>query len=412
MRHQWRSFSRPKHAAYSIVLAAGVTIACIAAVADSVIPSSRVTSFVWVRTAPDTESAKVGKLTVGESADLVGQVPRWYEVTLSDGTRGFVSKAWTTITQGLSELSAQEIRIHYLNVGTGTCTLVECPGANSPPMIVDCGSTGRAAPDLNADEVRQYTHSVILRHSVAPNVVLSHADRDHYSFISTILGEIQAQHIWLGGNQADYGSDGFQEWLGSQIGGGAQLHEGFPENWSNSGQPLGLGLNCGPAATYVLTVNTGASKNAQSLVLMIEYKDFTAVFTGDAEGSTEQQAVENYGDSLKATVLTASHHGASTHGSNSVNWATSTNPTVTIFSAGDRFEHPRCIAVQRYSSVASTIEHDVRCGDTGNFRNYRSQQAHYMTRTSGAVIVSSDGHSPLRLDCTKSVECGVQIAHE
>jgi hypothetical protein len=45
----------------------------------------------------------------------------------------------------------------------------------------------------------------------------------------------------------------------------------------------------GSASTFVLTANTGTSRNAQSLVLMIEYQDFTAVFTGDADSERREK---------------------------------------------------------------------------------------------------------------------------
>jgi beta-lactamase superfamily II metal-dependent hydrolase len=39
----------------------------------------------------------------------------------------------------------------------------------------------------------------------------------------------------------------------------------------------------------VLTANTGTSRNAQSLVLMIECQDFTALFTGDADSERREK---------------------------------------------------------------------------------------------------------------------------
>jgi beta-lactamase superfamily II metal-dependent hydrolase len=71
------------------------------------------------------------------------------------------------------------------------------------------------------------------------------------------------------------------------------LHRNFPAHLHNNRQPVTTDLSCGSASTFVLTANTGSSNNAQSLVLMIECEDFTAAFTGDAEGATEAQAINN-----------------------------------------------------------------------------------------------------------------------
>jgi hypothetical protein len=66
-----------------------------AALADQVVPSGRVTSHLNVRLEPSSSSAVVGALRPGEAAAFERGVPFWYEVTLSNGTRGFVSKAWS-----------------------------------------------------------------------------------------------------------------------------------------------------------------------------------------------------------------------------------------------------------------------------------------------------------------------------
>src|SRR5713226_2136008 len=67
--------------------------------AASVTPSERVKDSVTVRAAPSAASATVGTLRVGEAAELLDEVPRWLKVRLSNGTEGFVSKAWTTVVE-------------------------------------------------------------------------------------------------------------------------------------------------------------------------------------------------------------------------------------------------------------------------------------------------------------------------
>ena len=132
--------------------------------------------------------------------------------------------------------------------------------------------------------------------------------------------------MWQGGDTDAYSSANFPAWLAKQQAGGAALHRNSPAHFHNNRQPVSADLACGSASTFVLTANTGSSNNAQSLVLMIEYEDFTAVFTGDAEGETEAQAINNFDSALKAAIMTASHHGASTFASNSQDWATAMAP--------------------------------------------------------------------------------------
>ena len=63
--------------------------------ADQVTPSEAVKTSLNVRSAPSGEGNKVGKLLPGEKAELLSEVDDWYEVMLSNGVRGFVSKSYT-----------------------------------------------------------------------------------------------------------------------------------------------------------------------------------------------------------------------------------------------------------------------------------------------------------------------------
>jgi hypothetical protein len=143
---------------------------------DLVVPSERVTSFVNIRSRPSASAPEIGRLEPGESPPLVPDVPRWYEVRLPDGAPGFVAKSWTTISQALAPRAEDELRIHFLNVGTGSCAVVECPGANAAPMLVDCGALSAAPEDLDGAEARIYIQQILSANPQPPTVVLSHAD--------------------------------------------------------------------------------------------------------------------------------------------------------------------------------------------------------------------------------------------
>jgi endonuclease/exonuclease/phosphatase family metal-dependent hydrolase len=73
--------------------------------ADQVTPSDRVTSHVNVRQLPTSESSIVGTLGVGENAQLLDSVPYWHKISLTDGTEGFVSKAWTEVITDAGEIT-------------------------------------------------------------------------------------------------------------------------------------------------------------------------------------------------------------------------------------------------------------------------------------------------------------------
>jgi beta-lactamase superfamily II metal-dependent hydrolase len=251
----------------------------------------------------------------------------------------------------------------------------------------------------------------------APNAPKSHGDIDHYRWIPHILGEVGVKHIWQGGDPSTYGSDNFPQWIEGQEDRGAMIHQGFPVGWHNDGQPLDNDLSCGLASTFVLTVNSGAggSKNTDSLVLMIEYEDFTAIFPGDAVGITEEFAAANFAGAVKASVLSASHHGAETFDSNSAAWAEATSPAVVVYSSGQRNGHPRCSATERYESVlAPAPNHETHCNRSNNYDEREitdSELAEFITDVVGSIVVSSNGRSPMRLTCETEPDCGGVFAY-
>jgi competence protein ComEC len=380
--------------------------------ADRVVPSVRVTTQVTVREQSDGQSQPIGSLRVGESLPFLRNVPRYREVLLPNGRHGFVSKSFTTVVHDLAPRKPDELRIHFLNVGAGTCTLVECPGATDPPpMIVDCGALAGTAADMKKADARTYVQGILASHGAAPNLVISHADRDHYGWISEVLRGTQVQNIWLGGDPNGYTADNFPTWIAGEKANGASVHANEAAGFHNSGSPMGTALSCGDAATFILTVNTGLSTNSKSLILAIDYEDFSVTFTGDAEGVTEQSARANSDEAVQTTVLSGSHHGARTHGSNSPEWAEATSPDVVVFSAGRKFGHPQCEAVSRYrASLAQAPPHPTQCGRGSTYDPVEdSARAEYMTELNGRIIITSNGHPPLSLFCTGSAGCDAEI---
>ncbi|NNF67283.1 MAG: tetratricopeptide repeat protein [Gammaproteobacteria bacterium] len=57
--------------------------------------SEAVSSYVNIRARPDTSSSIIGALRRGKSAPLVGERKEWFEISLSGGRTGFVSRYWT-----------------------------------------------------------------------------------------------------------------------------------------------------------------------------------------------------------------------------------------------------------------------------------------------------------------------------
>ena len=291
---------------------------------------------------------------------------------------------------------ADEIRIHVLPVGAGACHLVECPGTNTSPMLVDCGST-KVVPGVDWAQATVLDYIRRVLNGRAVNVVVSHADADHYKYIPAAVPASQVKTLWLGGAHGDYPTS-FLQWANAVRDRGTaanpRVTEPFPVNWHNDGYAVS-GLSCGVAHSFVLGVNNGDSKNDHSLMLSIDYGDFRAIFPGDATATSQDAAMANFpGDYLYSTVLIASHHGANTHGSNNDRWARATLPQYVVYPAGASYGHPRCEVVETFRVIgrlSAVADHPLSCGLSGaTYDAEHTALGEYNTHQSGAIVLTSD----------------------
>lgn len=391
------------------------------ALADRVIPSERVVNGVNVRDGRTSGSQQLAVLRPGESLEFVEEFPGWYQVGLNNSTQtGFVAKSFTdrvpdefVIVTPLLLRQEDELRVHFLAIGTGACTVVECPGPNAPPMVVDCGSTDRSETDFTSDELRAHVHEIL--DGRRTNLVLSHGDADHFNQIESVLQGIPLGDVWQGGESDEY-TDDLQTFLEQNVSDPDDLHQDLNEDFDNDEFALDDDeLDCGDASVFILTVNTGVKTNAQSLVMLIEHHDFAVTFTGDAFGKTEKKAWENHGGRVKTTVLSGSHHGASTRGSNgtgatSSEWPEKTAPEVLVYSTGNKYRHPRCVATRQYHPyVAEVPAHPMRCGRKKSYKWETTRRAEYNTKVNGTIVVTSNGFLPLTLWCSQGMGCNATI---
>jgi len=93
------------------------------------------------------------------------------------------------------------------------------------------------------------------------------------------------------------------------------------------------------------------SENDNSCVLKIQSEQGAVLLTGDIEALAESWLVETYGNSLKANVLIAPHHGSKT--SSSPKLLQAIQPEYVLIPAGyhNQFGHPHLDVLQRYQQI-------------------------------------------------------------
>ncbi len=277
--------------------------------------------------------------------------------------------------------------VWMLDVGQGSCIVVDCPN-NDRPLLIDCGST---TPSANNDEQETVDWiSARLADWGAPTVVLSHGDKDHYNLVPRAVDPGATDGVWLGGARSEYTEDAFPAWARDVESAGGSVST-LPARYFGAND---RDLHCGSdVIADILIANAAApgEKNANSIVLALSYAGVTVVLAGDAEGRTsERQALANRATlprlDATRTIIAGSHHGARTHDSNSLAWARAWSPYAVIFSQAEtNYGHPACDVVVRYAGAMENAvnPHRVSCGRGG----YRTTGTRTLTtQDSGDVL--------------------------
>jgi competence protein ComEC len=167
------------------------------ALADSVTPTSEVTTRVIVRADASASAAEVGSLRPGENAELLGSVPRWHRVRLANGTVGFVAKRWTKVVSAgpVPAAAAGSYTIDAADVGTGLGILVR---GSDFTLVYDAGSNDDEAI-AEKNRMVAYIKAVAPSLATIDHVILSHPHNDHVSLMADIFKTFQVRQVWDSG---------------------------------------------------------------------------------------------------------------------------------------------------------------------------------------------------------------------
>jgi competence protein ComEC len=256
--------------------------------------------------------------------------------------------------------------VSFFDVGQGDAALVDLPDGRA--MLIDAGGNpsggidpGRAAllPLLRARRRTQLDF-----------VVLSHPHPDHYGGLAALLEQLTFGELWDSG-QAEPEHD-----LSPTAAEATNLLARARSQGIRIRKPpelCGQTLQAGAATVRVLSpcphYDSGYDANDNSLVLRIDYRRRSVLFTGDAEEHAERRLVER-GAPLSAEILKVGHHGSRTSSTSAFLRAVA--PRLAVISAGahNPFGHPHREVQQRLRSHA---RHSL------------------LLATSGGVIAETDG---------------------
>lgn len=269
------------------------------------------------------------------------------------------------------------LRITVLDVGQADGIVIETPAGHV--ILVDAGGRlerGAVGTQSAAEQVGERVVVPFLRREGIEHidaVVLSHPHGDHAGGIAPVLRNFGGAGIFADGGQR-YGGYAYRDALA--VAGGERIAIVNPRAGEVWRYADGVTLTfIGPSLPFIQSDNT---INDNSVAFILQYKHFRMLFTGDAGVAAEQRFL-NEGIDLHADVLKVGHHGSAY--SSSEAFIAAVHPRYAVISVGlhNMFGHPA-------PSTIATLE--------------RFGARIYRTDRNGAVVVTSDGYSGVRISET------------
>jgi competence protein ComEC len=252
---------------------------------------------------------------------------------------------WPRFPERPSEL----LQVSILDVGQGDSIFIEFP--NRETMILDGGGFYKNSLDVGKMVVAPFLWSRGIGH--IDYLAATHSDQDHISGLESLVELFSIGHFLDGfSGLNDSRIDQLKQKTLSKQAVVVPLQPGVP---LNIGEVRLTALHPGPQ--FILkTIANEKSKvgNELSLVLRLEYRDFSLLLTGDIGKSTEEYLIQHAAQ-LKADFLKSPHHGS--RYSNSLSFINTVQPQAVIFSSGylNWMHHPHPEVVERYKAVGTKI---------------------------------------------------------
>ncbi len=218
-------------------------------------------------------------------------------------------------------------------------------------MILDGGGFYKSSLDVGKMVVAPFLWHQGIGH--IDYLAASHSDQDHISGLESLVDLFSIGHFLDGfSGLNDSRIDRLKQKALSKHAVLVPLKPGVP---LNIGEVRLISLHPGPE--FILeTVAKRKNKvgNELSLVLRLEYREFSMLLTGDIGKSTEEYLIGRNAP-LKADFLKSPHHGSKY--SNSSSFINAVKPQAVIFSSGylNWMRHPHPEVVERYQSAGTKI---------------------------------------------------------
>ncbi|MBU1102148.1 MBL fold metallo-hydrolase [Patescibacteria group bacterium] len=228
-----------------------------------------------------------------------------------------------------------KIKIDFFDVGQGSAILIDAPNNNQ--VLIDGGPSDAILNKLGS--------ALPFSDRQIELVILTHPDSDHLSGLIEVLKRYEVGQI-LETGIADSSSE-YAAWHA------LIAEKNIPLVFARAGQTIKIADNLMIKILYPFDKIDGQdfkNTNSTSIVSKFFYGKNTLLFTGDAEGATENPLLFA-GVDLRADILQVAHHGSKNSTSNE--FLAAVEPQIAVIQAGakNKYGHPAQELLDRLKGV-------------------------------------------------------------
>lgn len=251
-----------------------------------------------------------------------------------------------------------ELRVHFLDVGQGDCTVIEFPSGDV--VLIDAGD----GSFLNRIHTVRYLKALM---PARLTMILTHADADHYGGFEVLVEAFGADAFYLPA-------------AGEDAPGYAALLDAVERSGAETGVMTRYGVIADRSGAYLACISPRSldeeEGNEASSVFYLRYEGVGVMLAGDISSAVERRLVRenallegifDCGDFRvrpeETEILKVSHHGSAY--SSCAEWLSLLSPEAAVVScgAGNSFSHPSPEALGRISAVGAEIYRTDELGD-------------------------------------------------
>lgn len=225
------------------------------------------------------------------------------------------------------------LSVHFIDVGQGGCTLITSSFGN---ILYDCGEYE------NVENVKYYLYNLNIEK--IDYLIASHPHTDHIGGMATIVNNFDVGKFYMPElDDEDIPTSSAYEKLLQALD-----RKNVESSYMKAGDSFMLGdINClALAPVKIIKGNV----NCMSIILKVNYKDFSLLLTGDAEVKEETTVLDTDAD-LKSDILSIAHHGSKS--SSSYEFLKAVNPDYAVISCGidNKYNHPHKETIDKLNNL-------------------------------------------------------------